>query len=109
MKSVHLAFLHSDTTRKLKIITFLFKRALARKKVIYSISDINECLSAPCKNGGLCYDRIGKYLCECRKGFNGALCETGREILLLRNTRPYKINIVVIVKVMWESIWIPGN
>uniref|UniRef100_A0A8C7SY85 Sushi, von Willebrand factor type A, EGF and pentraxin domain-containing protein 1 n=1 Tax=Oncorhynchus mykiss TaxID=8022 RepID=A0A8C7SY85_ONCMY len=38
-------------------------------------SDIDECDSAPCQNGGLCKDGMGDFLCQCRPGFVGSLCE----------------------------------
>lgn len=34
-------------------------------------SDINECDSAPCQNGGLCRDRVGGFQCQCKPGFVG--------------------------------------
>uniref|UniRef100_A0A8C7FUF6 Sushi, von Willebrand factor type A, EGF and pentraxin domain-containing protein 1 n=1 Tax=Oncorhynchus kisutch TaxID=8019 RepID=A0A8C7FUF6_ONCKI len=34
-------------------------------------SDIDECDSAPCQNGGLCKDGMGDFLCQCRPGFPG--------------------------------------
>ena len=40
-----------------------------------NITDIDECLSNPCQNGGTCYDKIGKYVCRCMKGFEGVNCE----------------------------------
>ena len=44
--------------------------------------DINECeIELTCKNGGLCENTNGSYICNCTTGFNGTNCETG--ILLL--------------------------
>lgn len=34
-------------------------------------SDINECDSAPCQNGGLCRDGVGGFQCQCKPGFVG--------------------------------------
>lgn len=34
-------------------------------------SDINECDSAPCQNGGVCRDRVGGFQCQCKPGFVG--------------------------------------
>ena len=42
-----------------------------------SISEINECNSVPCQNGGQCIDEINKYSCLCEAGFTGLNCETG--------------------------------
>ena len=39
-------------------------------------SDINECSSSPCQNGGTCVDGINRYSCSCVAGYNGANCQT---------------------------------
>ena len=41
------------------------------------LSDINECLSNPCQNGGTCFDGINQYTCVCLLGFTGTFCESG--------------------------------
>ena len=38
-------------------------------------SQINECLSNPCSNGGTCVDEISSYRCECPNGTYGFNCE----------------------------------
>uniref|UniRef100_A0A0L8GAC7 EGF-like domain-containing protein n=2 Tax=Octopus bimaculoides TaxID=37653 RepID=A0A0L8GAC7_OCTBM len=38
--------------------------------------NINECLSNPCQNGGICIDKINGYICKCMKGITGKYCET---------------------------------
>ena len=38
---------------------------------------INECVSAPCRNGGRCLDRHNGYRCACKPGYTGTYCETG--------------------------------
>lgn len=40
-------------------------------------SDINECASNPCQNGGSCLDRVNRYMCRCIPGYVGDRCETG--------------------------------
>ncbi|XP_039288666.1 protein crumbs isoform X2 [Nilaparvata lugens] len=38
--------------------------------------DINECLSTPCLNGGVCVDKVNDYACLCNHtGYEGANCE----------------------------------
>ena len=39
--------------------------------------DVDECLSAPCKNGAECVaPPFNKYACKCAYGFSGTHCET---------------------------------
>ena len=42
------------------------------------ISDIDECASNPCQNGGQCIDGINGYTCFCAAGFTGVNCETSK-------------------------------
>ena len=35
----------------------------------------DECESAPCQNGGVCFDGHGEYHCQCVDGFTGDACE----------------------------------
>ena len=46
--------------------------------VIRLFSDIDECSSTPCKNGGTCYDYIDAFTCYCPPGYTGDYCETGK-------------------------------
>ena len=32
---------------------------------LFSISDIDECASSPCQNGGTCIDEVNSFKCEC--------------------------------------------
>jgi hypothetical protein len=41
-------------------------------------SDIDECESQPCDNGGTCTDQVNSYLCVCPTGYTGINCETGK-------------------------------
>ena len=49
----------------------------AYKKGYFPFSDINECDSNPCINGGTCVDKIISYQCDCVPGYTGTNCETG--------------------------------
>ena len=40
------------------------------------MSDIDECVSNPCQNEGLCVDGVNAYTCECSSGYSGVNCET---------------------------------
>ena len=39
-----------------------------------SFSDIDECSSSPCQNGGTCNNEVNKYTCSCVMGFDGIQC-----------------------------------
>ncbi|KAK3749481.1 hypothetical protein QZH41_013447 [Actinostola sp. cb2023] len=43
--------------------------------VCCNITDINECVSSPCANGGSCEDQVNGYKCACVTGFEGKNCE----------------------------------
>ena len=53
-------------------------------EMIFSyISDINECSSNPCENGGSCTDNVNHYTCSCADGYTGIHCETGKNLNLI--------------------------
>lgn len=39
-------------------------------------SDINECASSPCLNGGTCVDEVNQFSCICTKGWAGVTCQS---------------------------------
>ena len=42
-------------------------------------SDIDECLSHPCQNGGTCSQQgVNKFTCACAPGYEGDICDTGK-------------------------------
>ena len=45
---------------------------------LYFYSDINECASNPCRNGGQCKNRLNYYTCTCADGYIGTHCEQGK-------------------------------
>ena len=47
------------------------------KKKMSDISELNECLSDPCENGGTCEDGINVHTCVCAPGYKGTQCEIG--------------------------------
>ena len=42
------------------------------------LSEIDECSSSPCQNGGTCSDAFNSYTCSCPAGYNGLTCENGQ-------------------------------
>ena len=44
------------------------------------VSEINECFSSPCDNGGKCSDRLNGFRCSCLAGYTGDTCNTGNKI-----------------------------
>ena len=49
--------------------------------VINLISDINECSSVPCLNGGSCIDQVNRYACSCPGGYTGTNCGEGNQFM----------------------------
>ena len=47
------------------------------------ISELDECESDPCENGGTCEDEINAYNCVCAPGYNGTQCDSGRHNIAL--------------------------
>ena len=39
------------------------------------VSDVNDCSSNPCMNGGHCIDLKDNFQCQCKEGFWGKFCE----------------------------------
>ena len=48
------------------------------KCFVFSFSDINECDSSPCRNGGTCVDRANTYICNCLPGYERPNCDKGK-------------------------------
>ena len=50
----------------------------------YTFSDINDCLSNPCKNDGVCVDGVNSFSCNCAHGFVGDDCSTSNTLNSLK-------------------------
>ena len=58
----------------------LYVECLCYKIYIYShtifprcLSDVNECASNPCINGGTCEDGVNQFICHCLPGYGGKI------------------------------------
>ena len=49
--------------------------------VIVLFSDINECDTDPCENSGSCNNTVGSFTCTCVAGYEGATCQSGKNLL----------------------------
>ena len=45
---------------------------------MFPCADVDECVSAPCQNGGTCVDQVNGYLCQCAPGYTDLQCQTGK-------------------------------
>lgn len=50
------------------------KKSLKNNKLL-CFSDVNDCASQPCKNGGMCRDLDGDYTCQCPTPYVGKQCQ----------------------------------
>ncbi len=48
---------------------------------LISSTDLDECSSNPCQNGGTCADGVNKYTCNCVAGYVGTRCQTSKYII----------------------------
>ena len=45
---------------------------------MFSLTEINVCLSNPCMNGGTCKDLVNGFECTCVPGYDGEFCKNGQ-------------------------------
>ena len=45
---------------------------------VLTSTDIDECASGPCQNGGTCIDQVNGYQCQCVPGYADLQCQTGK-------------------------------
>ena len=58
-----------------KLLLLLLLNQVVHKLRYFYISVVNECLSNPCQNGGMCRNDFKRYICECRPGYVGYNCQ----------------------------------
>ena len=49
---------------------------------LFPVSDTNECLTDPCLNGE-CTNEPGSFNCACDAGYEGELCDQGKDFIIL--------------------------
>ena len=55
------------------------------------VSDIDECASSPCQNGGSCIDEINTFYCACAEGYSGYDCSTSKSFKIAQDTLHFYI------------------
>ena len=43
--------------------------------VLFSLQEENKCHPNPCRNGGICTEANGGFICTCMEGYKGTNCE----------------------------------
>lgn len=71
-------FLHSLVC----IHVYNFNKIIQFRRSLFCLAETNQCSPNPCKNGGTCTERSGKFECTCTIGFKGLTCE-GNSVDLL--------------------------
>ena len=65
------------STCGLQVAVIMDLASSSHQSCIHFSTDIDECMSAPCFNGGSCGDAVNGFECACVPGYSGSLCETG--------------------------------
>lgn len=45
--------------------------------------NVNDCASMPCRNNGICIDKVNGFYCNCTDDWMGPTCETAYDICKL--------------------------
>ena len=51
-----------------------------------SPTDIDDCGSSNCQNGGSCVDGVASFTCACATGYTGSECEQGELVVVPHHT-----------------------
>lgn len=66
------------------MLFYLFRKKKKKKtrsrffNALLTITDINECDTNPCENGGQCTNSEGSFTCNCAGGWRGLACNQGK-------------------------------
>ena len=69
-----------DVTYLPKIYNYFHSSACNFNMLLFN-SEINECDSNQCQNGGTCEDGIASFTCQCLQGYMGVTCDTSKLFL----------------------------
>jgi len=74
--SPELQTIASDPISRNMLVTPTLSRVLnATNGVVSALcNEASQCFPNPCSNGGLCYQDVGIYYCQCKTGFSGYNC-----------------------------------
>lgn len=64
-------------------------------EIFCCISEINECLSSPCKNSAECKDIVNGYECICPPGFGGDTCNECKYLIFLVFFLYSKVQVII--------------
>lgn len=59
---------------------FFFAISYACILFTLSLTDIDECNSNPCRNGGNCTDLVNGYVCKCPHPWKGQMCQSSKNV-----------------------------
>ena len=62
-------------------LDYFFNFKINNSGIIFSPTDIDECVNHTCSNGGSCVDGVNNYSCNCKPGFTGDRCQTGAFVI----------------------------
>ena len=70
------------------------------KGMFIYITEIDECTSSPCVNGGSCEDGVNLFICHCPDGYDGATCGNSKLNFLVGSI----LALSSIIKLKWKQI-----
>lgn len=68
--------------------------------VLFLPTEINECTSNPCANGGTCVDLVNMYQCVCETGWTGEVCDEGNTWFMSQNVLSHHIVVTSHAKII---------
>ena len=77
MKVLSIRLICVDTT----FVCHATKGVCLCHSILYDFTDVDECKSVPCMNGGTCVDAVDSYSCLCELGNTHPQCSTGADYI----------------------------